>query len=267
VLIVEHHEPLLALFHEAFTVNGYLVLTASSGAEALAIADIHGSSIDRLVSEVMMADMDAFVLARRLTSSWSSIPVLLISGAPRSNIVERGDLNSVAGFLRKPFPLDVLLQHAHSVLNPAVPGLSHQQQTQFGNSRPRQLCRAVGSRRTKRVPTEQDVEDAIAHWQLHSGTEREGCSSSDCFCCDVVSSLFDNSPFLAFLRSILDQLQTTEASQLDALLSVYAFGLLTAEVMHERKSKSAHVVPQPQPTASISGKSASSQDGAVGGAE
>ena len=270
MLLVENHEPFLALFHEFFTLAGYRVLIASSGAEALAVFDVHGSSIDLLVSEVVLGDFHGFDLAKRVTSKLPSIPVLLMSGAPRDEVLKCGDINAVAGFLRKPFPLDALLQQVQSVLKPAAPDpaldLAHQQRSQFRNSGSRQLCRSVNTKAARRVPTEQDIEDAIGLWQLHSGAEGEDskCHSEDCFCCELVNGLLDNSPFLTVLRSIVDQLQTSEASQLDALLSAYAFGLLTADVMRERGSASAHYLSHP--TISINGKTAGLEDGAAASA-
>jgi len=110
----------------------------------------------------------------------------------------------------------------------------------------RQLCRRAGAKETRRFPTEQDINDAIERWQLHSGAPAERSDSHPyaCFCCDVVNVLSDNSAFLGVLRSMLDHLWANEDGLLDVLLSVYAFGLLTGEVMHERQPIPVHYLPQ-----------------------
>ena len=91
----------------------------------------------------------------------------------------------------------------------------------------RRLCRSLGPGKPAFIPTEQDVSHAMSYWHAYSS----GCASGSCCCCELVRSLSANGPFIAALTNILEQLQGNQATETDAIISAYAFGLSTAEAM------------------------------------
>jgi two-component system, cell cycle sensor histidine kinase and response regulator CckA len=80
--------------------RGFEVLQASSGAEALGLTE--GHSIDVLVTDVVMNDMDGVALARSLVERHPSLPIVFISGHPLDFKSERRHFSRCA-FLPKPF--------------------------------------------------------------------------------------------------------------------------------------------------------------------
>jgi two-component system, cell cycle sensor histidine kinase and response regulator CckA len=61
--------------------DGYSVLTAGGGLEALSVSRSHGGTIDLLVSDVVMPGMDGPTLAAELLEEHPQLSVLFISAS------------------------------------------------------------------------------------------------------------------------------------------------------------------------------------------
>jgi signal transduction histidine kinase/ActR/RegA family two-component response regulator len=109
ILVVEDQDDVRALTCEFLSSAGYQVLTASDGAEALAIGQRLGKSIRILVSDVVMPRMRGPEVARHLKELIPGLKVVYTSGyveaCPESELVFDG-----ASFLQKPFSRDALLR-------------------------------------------------------------------------------------------------------------------------------------------------------------
>jgi two-component system cell cycle sensor histidine kinase/response regulator CckA len=105
VLLVEDEPMVRMVAARALTRNGYDVVSAESGEEALELLD--GQSIDLLISDVVMPGMDGptFVAAARRRRP--DIKVLFISGYAEEQIRDRVEIGSAA-LLRKPFTVNEL---------------------------------------------------------------------------------------------------------------------------------------------------------------
>jgi CheY-like chemotaxis protein len=107
VLVVEDDVTIRTLIAEALEGEGYDVVTASNGAEALMMLVL--LKPDAILLDLMMPVMDgrAFLAARRQDPRDAAIPVLILSAAH--------DLGALApelgarACMAKPFDLDVLL--------------------------------------------------------------------------------------------------------------------------------------------------------------
>ena len=84
--------------------DGYHVLIASDGAEALDLARRYHGHIHLLVSDVQMPGMNGIEFARHLLEDRPAVKVLLISGTPET------DIPPPFRFLAKPFTPAVLRQ-------------------------------------------------------------------------------------------------------------------------------------------------------------
>ena len=103
VLVVEDDQPLLEFFSTLLRREGYRILAAANGVEALAIADSNpGDRIDILLSDVAMPYMSGIQLAERLRANRPEIRVLLISGLPKQEILKRCGPSFTHHFLPKP---------------------------------------------------------------------------------------------------------------------------------------------------------------------
>ena len=85
------------------------------------------------------------------------------------------------------------------------------------------------------IPTEQDIVRALNAWQPHPETtpRESACVPGACFCCDAARELSENTPFMIAMQSVAEQLQEGDAHMLDALISVFALGLRTAQLMKQ----------------------------------
>jgi PAS domain S-box-containing protein len=120
VLLVEDEAPLRALVAHFLRHQGYTVLEAMSGEEALRIAEENaGERIDLLLTDVVMPKMSGRELADRLENSRPGLKVLFASGYTDDAIVRHGVLEPGVSFLQKPFSLATLGQKIREVLDGA----------------------------------------------------------------------------------------------------------------------------------------------------
>ena len=117
LLLVEDEEGVRELIHEWLAANGYDMLVASDGPEALALADQRTSPIDLLIADVVMPMMGGPALAKRLLAKQPSLKVIFVSGYADEAIGDRRMLEEGASFLQKPFTLDELLRKVRGVLD------------------------------------------------------------------------------------------------------------------------------------------------------
>ena len=104
ILLVDDDLPIRGLMKRGLEVQGYHVLEASDGDEALRVAADYRGSINLLVTDVVMPALDGFTLVERLPESHPETRVLFISGQADRSVGVRGGLKeSGQAFLLKPF--------------------------------------------------------------------------------------------------------------------------------------------------------------------
>jgi CheY-like chemotaxis protein len=120
ILLVEDEESVRELIAEALKAQGYNVLVAGNGQEALALAAPANCHIDLLISDVVMPGMSGRELAKRMAGSRPGMRVLYLSGYTEDAIVHHGVLDPGTAFLQKPFSLDALACKVREVLDSEV---------------------------------------------------------------------------------------------------------------------------------------------------
>ena len=80
VLIVEDDPSILMVLSAYLAGEGYRVLQAENGEQALAL--VHAQPFDLVLSDQAMPVMDGWALLRHLRERWPQLPVLLYSSAP-----------------------------------------------------------------------------------------------------------------------------------------------------------------------------------------
>jgi len=116
LLVVEDEAPLRALLVRLLRSLGYAVLSAGTPREAIALVDQHRGTIDLLVTDVVMPQMDGRALCAALRERRPGLRCLFISGYASDAITDRGMLGPDVQFLQKPFTLDVLARRIREVL-------------------------------------------------------------------------------------------------------------------------------------------------------
>ena len=103
ILIAEDNDGVRALAVRVLQNDGYLVLEARDGVEALEIAAATPGAIDLLISDVLMPRMGGSELASRFAAVRSRTPVLFISGYMDQDAVRRVSDDATAPSCRSPF--------------------------------------------------------------------------------------------------------------------------------------------------------------------
>jgi two-component system cell cycle sensor histidine kinase/response regulator CckA len=120
VLVVEDERMVRSMAVRGLREEGYTVLEAGSGAEALELIDRHAADVGLVLTDVTMAEMGGRELGHRLASRRPDLPVLYMSGHPLDEIVRRGLLQERQPFLQKPFAPDALLDAVRMMLHTGV---------------------------------------------------------------------------------------------------------------------------------------------------
>jgi CheY-like chemotaxis protein len=117
ILLVEDDENVRDFATAVLGADGYVVITASTGAEAIGLANRHAGVIDLIVTDVVMPGMNGRELTDRLKSTRPGMKVLFISGYTADVIVRRGVSDDAVGFLAKPFSKAILAAKVRKVLS------------------------------------------------------------------------------------------------------------------------------------------------------
>jgi len=117
ILLVEDEPSVRGLVFEALRINGYTVLEARHGIEALLTGTKHLGPIHLLLTDVVMPQMSGPEVADKLTTIRPDMKVLYMSGYPDHPVFAQGALKKAAAFLQKPFTPNVLVQKVREVLD------------------------------------------------------------------------------------------------------------------------------------------------------
>lgn len=117
VLVVEDETKVRVVATEILRRNGYDVLEASNGADALALAARHEGPIQLLLTDMVMPKMSGAQLAREMGAVRPTTKVMFMSGYTESSVIRRGVIDGSARFVQKPITPTRLLQAVREALD------------------------------------------------------------------------------------------------------------------------------------------------------
>ena len=121
VLLVEDEDAVRGLLRQFLTGQGYRVLEASDGEEAVKLVGQEEAPIDLMLSDIVMPGMSGTELAEKLGQMQPSVRVLLMSGYTErlEGFVDRGTGKGGVNFLQKPFSMEALARKVREILDEA----------------------------------------------------------------------------------------------------------------------------------------------------
>lgn len=127
ILLVDDEDDLRELAQEILEGQGYRVLAARDGADAVAVAERHAGQIDLLLTDVVMPRMTGRQVAERLAPGRPAMRVLFMTGYTDDPALRRSLAEATTALLSKPFTPDRLLRRVREVLDapetPRLPGI------------------------------------------------------------------------------------------------------------------------------------------------
>lgn len=118
ILLVEDEELLRAGVQEVLEIQGYQVITAPDGQQALAC--LATEDIDLIITDLVMPKMDGIDFVKQLREIRPELPVIVVSGSTR-NIMQRYGIDSIQvpganASLPKPFKSVDLIEQVRQLL-------------------------------------------------------------------------------------------------------------------------------------------------------
>jgi CheY-like chemotaxis protein len=118
ILLVEDEELLRAGVQEVLEIQGYNVITAPDGEQALAC--LAAQTIDLIITDLVMPKMDGVDFVKQLRKIKPDLPVIVVSGSTR-NIMQRYGIDSIQvpganASLPKPFKSVDLIEQVRQLL-------------------------------------------------------------------------------------------------------------------------------------------------------
>jgi hypothetical protein len=117
ILLVEDEDDVRALAREVLERQGYTVLEAGDGAQALQVHEKEGDRIDLILTDVVMPRMSGREMVDRVRATRPAMRVLYMSGYTGDAIVRHGVLDASMLLLGKPFTPAALIAKIREVLD------------------------------------------------------------------------------------------------------------------------------------------------------
>jgi two-component system cell cycle sensor histidine kinase/response regulator CckA len=109
ILLVEDEEGLRALNARGLISRGYTVLEAGNGVEAIEVLERCGGSVDLVVSDVVMPEMDGPTLLKEMRKRNPELKIIFVSGYAEDAFQKHLPEHGQYAFLPKPFTLKQLV--------------------------------------------------------------------------------------------------------------------------------------------------------------
>jgi CheY-like chemotaxis protein len=113
---VEDEAGVRQALQRSLTANGYTVVTAGNGAEALELFASRTQDIDLLITDLVMPAMGGRELARQCCLLRDTLKVIYLSGYTRDSLLSQQTFEDGTEFIEKPFTRDAILERIARVL-------------------------------------------------------------------------------------------------------------------------------------------------------
>jgi PAS domain S-box-containing protein len=115
LLVVDDEPALVELAKEILTTQGYRVLTANDGKQALLM--LEKEKVDLIISDIIMPNMDGYQLAAQVQQDYPHIKIQMVSGFSDSRHSNMADNDLYQHMMYKPYAFNTLLTHVRNLLD------------------------------------------------------------------------------------------------------------------------------------------------------
>ena len=117
ILLVEDERPILNLCKLLLERNGYNVIAAATPKEALITVENYNGTIELLLTDVIMPEMNGYELSKKLRVYRPKLKTLFMSGFTADVIANNSVIDSGVNFIQKPFSTKSLSTAVYNILN------------------------------------------------------------------------------------------------------------------------------------------------------
>ncbi len=114
ILVVDDELLIRDLLYDFFTGQGWSISVAENGEKALEV--LNEKSIDLILSDIKMPEMDGLALASRVKQTHPDLPVVLMTGFPSVETAVSALRSRVEDYVIKPFNINQLYKLIESKL-------------------------------------------------------------------------------------------------------------------------------------------------------
>jgi len=117
ILVVDDEPDVLLIVKTGMQAEGYDVVTASNGLDALAM--VKEEKPDVVILDVMMPLMDGFEVLAKLKEddATAAVPVIMLTGLSERSKIQKALISGIHFYVVKPFEFEELIQKVRTVLN------------------------------------------------------------------------------------------------------------------------------------------------------
>jgi CheY-like chemotaxis protein len=119
ILVVDDEDSILTITRQTLQSFGYRVLTATDGAEAVAVYSENRKKIAVVLTDMSMPIMDGAAVIRALTKISPKVKIIAASGLSANVGITKSSYGKVNHFLTKPYTAETLLKTLSTILNEA----------------------------------------------------------------------------------------------------------------------------------------------------
>jgi CheY-like chemotaxis protein len=153
VLILDDDRHMLMSLSDVLQSSGYTVCCASSGQEALKVAQGSSFTFDLVLADVRMEGMDGLQCVKQLVSMYPKLKSIIMTGFASDDAPGRAMDAASSDYLRKPFTADQLLQSVSRVITATEERSGYQRLLNLGKS----AVQKVGAASSKLEATREQV--------------------------------------------------------------------------------------------------------------
>jgi CheY-like chemotaxis protein len=116
ILLVEDEEFVRNVTQEVLEMEGFKVLGAATGTEAIEMLAKDHTRVDLLLTDVVLPGINGRDLAARMSEMQPGLKVIFMSGYTDNAVLKNSVAESTTPYLQKPFTLDALVTKVHETL-------------------------------------------------------------------------------------------------------------------------------------------------------